>query len=115
MRCARWLHERKPAGLAVVRTLGEQEFARAVTSHLAARWGASLPLLFATGNPDTGAGYVLFDPAAGQSVLIAPAAAPDPAAGMGAMGVSLDFAQALCCRATCSPRSPGRSRRPSAS
>ena len=90
-----WLHERKPAGLAVVRTLGEQEFARAVTAHLAARWGASLPLLFATGHHDTGAGYVLFDPAAGQSVLIAPTAAPDPAASMGAMGVSLDFAQSL--------------------
>jgi len=34
-----WLHERKPAGLAVVRTLGEQEFARAVTAHLAAAGG----------------------------------------------------------------------------
>ena len=88
-------HERKPARLAVVRTLDDQEFARAVTSHVASRWGADEPLLFAAGDPETGAGYVLFDPAAGQSVLIAPVAAPGPAAGLGVVGISLDFAQAL--------------------
>jgi hypothetical protein len=76
-----WRHERKPAELAVVRTLGEQDFARAVTAHLTARWGTSLPLLFAAGHHESGAGYVLFDPAAGQSVLIAPAATPDPSGG----------------------------------
>jgi cardiolipin synthase len=88
-------HERKPAQLTVVSSLGEPEFARAVTAHLTGRWGGSEPRLFATGDPDAGAGYVLFDPPANQSVLIAPAAAPDPAAGLGAVGVSVDFAQAL--------------------
>jgi len=88
-------HERKPAGLIVVRTLGEQDFARAAAAHLAARWSATEPLLFATGDPDSGTGYVLIDPASGQSVLIAPVAAPEPVAGAGALGVSLDFAQAL--------------------
>ncbi len=88
-------HERKPAELAVVRTLDEQAFARATIAHLAARAGTTEPVLFATGDPDTGAGFVLFDGATGQSVLIAPAAAPDPAAALGAVGISLDFAQAL--------------------
>lgn len=88
-------HERKPAELAVVRTLDEQAFALATIAHLAARAGTTEPVLFATGDPDTGAGFVLFDGATGQSVLIAPAAAPDPAAALGAVGISLDFAQAL--------------------
>jgi cardiolipin synthase len=88
-------HERKPAGVTVVRTLTERDFARAATTLLSAREGTAEPLLFATGDPATGPGYVLFDPASGRSVLIAPVAAPDPAAGLGAMGTSLDFAQAL--------------------
>jgi cardiolipin synthase len=88
-------HERKPATLVVARTLGERDFASAAQARLAARADAGEPLLFATGDPDTGAGYVLFDPAGDLSVLIAPAAAPDPAAGLGAVGTSLDFAQAL--------------------
>jgi cardiolipin synthase len=88
-------HERKPAELTVVRTLDEQAFARTTIAHLAARTGVTEPVLFATGDPDTGAGFVLFDGASGQSVLIAPAAAPDPAAALGAVGISLDFAQAL--------------------
>jgi phosphatidylserine/phosphatidylglycerophosphate/cardiolipin synthase-like enzyme len=87
--------ERKPPDLAVVRTLGEAEFARTAAAHLAARWGASVPLLFATGDPEEGASYVLFDPGTGTSVLIAPVAAPDPAASIGTVGVSLDFAQSL--------------------
>lgn len=88
-------HEGKPAALAVVRTIDESEFAAHALARMRALRESDAPQLYATGDPGTGGSYVLFDPAAGASVLLAPVAAPDPAAGAAAIGTSLNLAQSL--------------------
>ena len=88
-------HERKPAALTVVRTIDEPEFAAQALARMFAPRGSAAPRLYATGDPGTGGSYVLFDPEARVSVLIAPAAAPEPAGGAVAVGTSLNFAQSL--------------------
>lgn len=87
-------HEQKPASVKVVRVIGDAEFAAAAAARVRAT-GDTRPRLYATGNPGTGDGYVLLDPADATSVLIAPVAAPDPAQGKIAIGTSVSFAQAL--------------------
>jgi cardiolipin synthase len=88
-------HEGKPAALAVVRTVDEPEFAAQALARMRALRGSDAPRLYATGDPGTGGSYVLFDPVARSSVLVAPAAAPEPAGGAAAVGTSLNFAQSL--------------------
>jgi len=88
-------HEGKPAALAVVRTVDEPEFAALAFARMLALRGSDAPRLYATGDPGTGGSYVLFDPEGRTSVLVAPAAAPDPAGGVAAVGTSLNLAQSL--------------------
>jgi cardiolipin synthase len=88
-------HEGKPAALAVVRTVGEAELAAQALARMLATREFDAPRLYASGDPGTGGCYVLFDPVARVSVLVAPTAAPDPAGGAAAVGTSLNFAQSL--------------------
>jgi cardiolipin synthase len=88
-------HEAKPAALSVVRTVSEQELAARALARMPALQASNAPRLYATGDPGTGGGYVLFDPLARVSVLVAPAAAPDRAQGAVAVGTSLNMAQSL--------------------
>ncbi|HEX9183020.1 MAG TPA: phospholipase D-like domain-containing protein, partial [Burkholderiales bacterium] len=88
-------HERKPATLTVARTITEPELAAQALARLRALPESEAPRLYATGDPGTGGSYVLLDPASGRSVLVAPVAAPDRAAGVAAVGTSLNLAQSL--------------------
>ncbi|HET9042039.1 MAG TPA: phosphatidylserine/phosphatidylglycerophosphate/cardiolipin synthase family protein [Burkholderiales bacterium] len=88
-------HAGKPSALAVVRTVDEPEFAAQALARMPGLRGSDAPRLYATGDPGTGGSYVLFDPAARVSVLVAPTAAPERGGGTAAVGTSLNFAQSL--------------------
>ena len=90
-----YAHAAKPAELVVVRTVDETELTAHALAHLRATPEPDVPRLYATGNPDTGGSYVLLDPVNRVSVLLAPTAAPGAAAGVAAVGTSLNFAQSL--------------------
>jgi hypothetical protein len=91
-------HEQKPPDLRVVRSWSAEDFAARANVLLEARHGPEARIAFAAGDVDGPESYLLFDFPGRQSVMIAPAAQPQPRPLGAPLGFALSFTDALLIR-----------------